>query len=56
MKISIIFTVTSPAISFLMSVVSHFMTTSSDSHWDVGNGLHFEDRGHKLIFGYADVE
>ena len=51
-----------------MSVVSQFMTSPSDSHWDVvvcilryiksvpSKGLLFEDQGHEHIIGYTDVD
>nr|XP_025884264.1 uncharacterized protein LOC112940418 [Solanum lycopersicum] len=60
-------TVTRPDISFLVSVVSQFMTSPCDSHWEAvlrilryvklapGKGLLFEDRGREHIIGYTDA-
>ncbi|XP_070044037.1 uncharacterized mitochondrial protein AtMg00810-like [Nicotiana tomentosiformis] len=61
-------TVTRPDISFPVSVVSQFMDSLCDSHWDAvvrilryiksapGKGLLFEDRGHEQIVGYTDAD
>ncbi|XP_047264082.1 uncharacterized mitochondrial protein AtMg00810-like [Capsicum annuum] len=61
-------TVTSPNISFPVSVVSPFITSPCDSNWDAivrilryikpapGKGLLFEDRGHEHIVGYTDAD
>ncbi|XP_015160008.1 uncharacterized mitochondrial protein AtMg00240-like [Solanum tuberosum] len=61
-------TVTRSDISFPVSVVSQFMTSPCDSHWDavvrilryiksaLGKGLLFEDQGHKHITGYTDAD
>ena len=61
-------TVTRPDISFPVSVVSQFMGSPCDSHWDAvvrilryikstpGKGLLFEDRGHEQIVGYSDAD
>ncbi|XP_070052819.1 secreted RxLR effector protein 161-like [Nicotiana tomentosiformis] len=63
-------TVTRPDISFPASVVSQFMDSPYDSHWDAvvpilryiksapgkGKGLLFEDQGHEQIVGYTDAD
>ncbi|XP_070043227.1 uncharacterized mitochondrial protein AtMg00810-like [Nicotiana tomentosiformis] len=61
-------TVTRLDISFPMSVVSRFMNSPCDSHWDAvvrifwyiksapGKGLLFEDQGHEKIVGYSDAD
>jgi len=61
-------TVTRPDISFPVSVVSQFMTSPCDSHWEAvvrilryiksapGKGLLFEDQGHEHIIGYTDAD
>ncbi|OIS98281.1 putative mitochondrial protein [Nicotiana attenuata] len=61
-------TVTRPDISYRVSVVSQFMDSPCDSHWDAvvrilryiksvpGKGLLFEDRGHEQIVGYTDAD
>ncbi|XP_070044109.1 retrovirus-related Pol polyprotein from transposon RE1 isoform X1 [Nicotiana tomentosiformis] len=61
-------TVTRPDISYPVSVVSQFMNSPCDSHWDAvvriiryiksapGKGLLFEDRGHEQIIGYSDAD
>ncbi|XP_070011383.1 secreted RxLR effector protein 161-like [Nicotiana sylvestris] len=58
-------TMTRPDISFPVSVVSQFMDSPCDSHWDAvvrilryiksapGRYLLFEDRGHEQIVGYS---
>ncbi|XP_070011206.1 secreted RxLR effector protein 161-like [Nicotiana sylvestris] len=60
-------TVTRPDISFHVSIVSQFIDSPCDSHWDavirilryiksaLGKGLLFEDRGHEQIIGYSDA-
>ncbi|KAM3343314.1 hypothetical protein P3S68_025403 [Capsicum galapagoense] len=57
-----------PDISFPVSVVSQFMTSPCDSHWDAvvrilryiksspAKRLLFEDRGHEHIIGYTDAD
>ena len=59
---------TRPDISFPVSIVSQFMTSPCDSHWeavvrilryiksDPDKGLLFEDQGHEHIIGYTDVD
>ena len=59
-------TVTGQDLSFPVSVVSQFMTSPCDSHWEAvvrilryiksapGKGLLFEDQGHEHIIGYTD--
>ncbi|XP_070057900.1 uncharacterized protein [Nicotiana tomentosiformis] len=61
-------TVTRPDISYPVSLVSQFMNSPCDSHWDAvvhiigyiklapGKGLLFEDRGHEQIIGYSDAD
>ena len=61
-------TVTRPDISFHVSVVSQFMTSPCDSHWEAvvrilryiksapGKGLLFEDQVHEYIIGYTDAD
>ena len=61
-------TVTRPDISFPVSVVSQFMTSPCDSHWEavvrilryiklaLGKGLLFEDQGNEHIIGYTDAD
>ena len=60
--------VTTPDISFPVSVVSQFMTSPCQIHWEVvvrilryiksalGKGLLFEDQGHEHIIGYTNVD
>ena len=60
-------TITRPNISFLMSVVSQFLQSPCDSHWDVvirilryikgtlGQGVLYENRGYTQIVGYCDA-
>ena len=54
-------------ISFPVSVVSQFLQSPCDSHWDVirilryikgtpGQGVLYENRGHTYIVGYCDVD
>ncbi|KAL6332094.1 hypothetical protein AAG906_020775 [Vitis piasezkii] len=57
-------TITRPNISFLVSVVSQFLQSPCDSHWDVvirilryikstpGQGVLYENRGHTQVVGY----
>ena len=59
-------TITQPDISFPISVVSRFLQSPHDSHWDVavhilcyvkgtlGQGVLYENRGHTQIVGYSD--
>ena len=61
-------TVTRPDISFAVSVVSQFLSSPSDSHWDavirilryikraLGKGILYEDKGHTNICCYADAD
>ena len=61
-------TVTRPDISFPVSVVSQFMTSPCDIHWEavvcillniksaLGKGLLFEDQGNEHIIGYTDAD
>lgn len=60
-------TLTRPDISFPVSVVSQFLNSPCDSHWNAvvrilkyikrapGNGLVFTNRGHTNIVGYSDA-
>ncbi|RVW40642.1 Retrovirus-related Pol polyprotein from transposon RE1 [Vitis vinifera] len=59
-------TITRPDISFPMSVVSQFLQSPCDNHWDAmirilryikgtsGQGMLYEDRGHTQIVGYTN--
>ncbi|RVW88631.1 Retrovirus-related Pol polyprotein from transposon RE1 [Vitis vinifera] len=61
-------TITRPNISFPMSVVSQFLQSPCDSHWDAvirilryikstpGQGVLYENRGHTQIVGYTDAD
>ena len=61
-------TITRPDISFPVSVVSQFLQSPCDSHWDVmirilryikgtpGQGVLYENRGHTQIVGYCDAD
>ena len=61
-------TITRPNISFPMSIVSQFLQSLCDSHWDaavrilryvrgtLGQGLLYENKGHKQIVGYNDAD
>jgi len=61
-------TLTRPGISFPVSVVSQFLNSPCDSHWNAivrilkyikrapGKGLVFTDRGHTNIVGYSDAD
>ncbi|KAJ9693611.1 hypothetical protein PVL29_009531 [Vitis rotundifolia] len=61
-------TITRPDISFPVSVVSQFLQSPCDNHWDavihilryikgtLGQGMLYEDRGHTQIVGYTDVD
>ena len=61
-------TITRLDISFAVSVVSQFFNSPCDSHWDVvvwilryikgssGRGLIYENRGHKDIVAYTNVD
>ena len=61
-------TITRPDISFPMSIVSQFLQSPCDGHWDVavciicyvkgtpGRGVLFENRGHTQIVGYSDAD
>ena len=58
-------TITLPDISFLVIVVSQFLQSPCDSHWDavarilhyvkrtLGQGVWYENRGHTEIVGYS---
>ena len=60
-------TITWPNISFPVSVVSHFLQSPCESHWDAavrilryvkgtpGQGVLYENRGHTQIVGYSDA-
>ncbi|KAJ9685079.1 hypothetical protein PVL29_017204 [Vitis rotundifolia] len=60
-------TITRPDISFPVSVVSQFLQSPCDSHWDVvirilryikstsGQGVLYENRGHTQVVGYTDA-
>ena len=61
-------TITWPGIYFPVSVVSQFLQSPCDSHWDVairilhyikgtpGQGVLYENRGHSQIVGYSGVD
>ncbi|RVW88769.1 Retrovirus-related Pol polyprotein from transposon RE1 [Vitis vinifera] len=61
-------TITCPDISFPMSVVSQFLQSPCDSHWDAvirilryikstpGQGVLYENRGHTQVVGYTDAD
>ncbi|RVW63226.1 Copia protein [Vitis vinifera] len=61
-------TITRPDISFPVSVVSQFLQSPSDSHWDAvirilryikstpGQGVLYENRGHTHVVGYTDAD
>ena len=61
-------TITRPDISFPVSVVSQFLQTPCDSHWDVvvhilhyikgtpSQGVLYEIRGHFQVVGYSDAD
>ncbi|RVX08923.1 Retrovirus-related Pol polyprotein from transposon RE2 [Vitis vinifera] len=61
-------TITRPDISFPVSVVSQFLQSPCDSHWDAvirilryikstpGQGVLYENRGHTQVVGYTDVD
>ncbi|RVW82270.1 Retrovirus-related Pol polyprotein from transposon RE1 [Vitis vinifera] len=60
-------TITCPDISFPISVVSQFLQSPCDSHWDAvirilryikstpGQGVLYENRGHTQVVGYTDA-
>ena len=60
--------ITRPDISFPVSVVSQFLQSPCDSHWDAvirilryikstpGQGVLYENRGHTQVIGYTDVD
>nr|CAN81940.1 hypothetical protein VITISV_007358 [Vitis vinifera] len=60
-------TITRPDISFPISVVSQFLQSPCDSHWDAvirilryikstpGQGVLYENRGHTQVVGYTDA-
>ena len=61
-------TITRPDISFPVSVVSQFLQSPCDGHWDAairifhydkgtpGQGVLYENRGHTQIVGYSDAD
>ena len=61
-------TIAGPDISFPVSVVSLFLQSPCDNHWDAvicilcyikgtpGQGVLYENRGHTLIVGYCDAD
>ena len=61
-------TITRPDISFPVSVVSQFLQSPCDSHWDViirilryikstpGQGVLYKNRGHTQVIGYTDAD
>ena len=61
-------TITRPDISFPVSVVSQFLQSPCDSHWDAvvrilryikgtpGQGVLYENRGHTKVVGYSDAD
>ncbi|RVW43683.1 Retrovirus-related Pol polyprotein from transposon RE2 [Vitis vinifera] len=61
-------TITRPDISFPVSVVSQFLQSPCDSHWDAvirilryikstpGQGVLYENRGHTQAVGYTDAD
>lgn len=61
-------TITRPDISFAVSVVSQFLNSPCDSHWEAvvrilryikgspGRGLVYTDRGHSDIIAYTDAD
>ncbi|RVW72360.1 Retrovirus-related Pol polyprotein from transposon TNT 1-94 [Vitis vinifera] len=61
-------TITHPDISFPISVVSQFLQSPCDSHWDAvirilryikstpGQGVLYENKGHTQVVGYTDVD
>ena len=61
-------TITQPNISFLVSVVSQFLQSPCDNHWDAvirilryikstpGQGVLYENKGHTQVVGYTDVD
>ena len=61
-------TITRPNISFPVSVVSQFLQSPCDSHWDVvirilryikstpDQGVLYENRGHTQVVGYTDAD
>ena len=61
-------TINRPDISFPMSIVSQFLQSSCDRHWDAavrilryvkgtpGQGVLYDNRGHTQIVGYNDAD
>ena len=61
------FIITRPVIYFPVSVVSQFLQSPCDSHWDAavhilryvkgtpGQGVLYENKGHTQIVGYSDT-
>ena len=62
------FTITQPDISFLVSVLSQFLQSPCDSHWDAiirilryikstpSQGVLYENRGHTQVIGYTNAD
>ncbi|XP_061343751.1 uncharacterized mitochondrial protein AtMg00810-like [Gastrolobium bilobum] len=61
-------TVTQPDFSFAISVVSQFLNSSCQEHWNVvirilkyikaslGKGLEYKDKGHVKVIGYSAAD
>ncbi|RVW51938.1 Retrovirus-related Pol polyprotein from transposon RE2 [Vitis vinifera] len=61
-------TITRPDISFPVSVISQFLQSPCDSHWDAvirilryikstpGQGVLYQNRGHTQVVGYTDAD
>ena len=61
-------TITRPNISFPVSVVSQFLQSPCDNHWDAvvrilryiketpSQGVLYENRGHTQVVGYSDAD
>ncbi|RVW96834.1 Retrovirus-related Pol polyprotein from transposon TNT 1-94 [Vitis vinifera] len=61
-------TITRPDVSFPVSIVSQFLQSPCDIHWDVvirifryikstpGQGVLYENRGHTQVVGYTDAD
>ena len=61
-------TITRPDISFPVSVVSQFLQSPCDSHWDavihilryikstLGQGVLYKNRGHTQVVGFTDAD
>ena len=67
-KLNYLTTVTHPNISFVASVVSQFLNSPCEGHWDTiicilkyikgapRNGLLYEDRGHTHVVGFSNAD